>query len=156
MLMTVTCKKDYKRFVSPEIEPYVNEFLELLSDNDIKVKDQDFVVMFSLDVPHSGIAGYAVGMFNDDFVSININPIIWGFLNNSQKRTLIFHELSHDLFNTLHSDDVFVMNPQLHQPLRSSLNDTSKSDKELPPKRFAPCIPPEASPQAYNPFTVDS
>ena len=131
MLMTVTCKKDYKRFVSPEIEPYVNEFLELLRDNDVRVKDQDFVVMFSLDMPHSRIAGYAVGMFNDDFVSVNINPIIWGFLNNSQKRTLIFHELSHDLFNTLHSDDVFVMNPILHQPLRSSLNDTNKSDKEL-------------------------
>ena len=131
MLITVTCKKDYKRFVSPEIEPYVNEFLELLSDNDIKVKDQDFVVMFSLDLPHSRIAGYAVGMFNDDFVSVNINPIIWSVLNNSQKRTLIFHELSHDLFNTLHSDDVFVMNPQLHQPLRSFLNDTKKSDKEL-------------------------
>lgn len=126
-----TYKKDYKYFVEPEIKPYVNEYIKLLKDNNVKVKEQDFVVLFSHVMPAPRIAGYAFGMFEDDFVMVNINPNIWVFLTKQQKRTLIFHELSHDLFNTLHSHDVFVMNPILHNPRESVLNDTNKSDIEL-------------------------
>jgi hypothetical protein len=33
---------------------------------------------------------------------------------------------------------------------------TSRSDSELPPSRFDPCMPPATSPAAYRPGTVDS
>tara|TARA_R100000541_G_scaffold50989_1_gene58312 strand:- start:230 stop:676 length:447 start_codon:yes stop_codon:yes gene_type:complete len=130
-IITLTCKKDYKSIISPDLQSYVSEYLSLLEDNNVKVKEQDFIVVFNSMMPSPRIAGYAYGMFKDDYVLVNINPRIWSTLNNSQKRTLIFHELSHDLFNILHSDDVFVMNPILHQPLESFLNNKKKSDKEL-------------------------
>ena len=131
MMVSFSCKKEYKYFVSPQIQPYVKEYLKLMRDNSIKVKDQDFVIIFNSKMPMPNIAGYAYGMFKDDFVLININPMIWSVLNKHQKRTLIFHELSHDLFNTLHTSDVHVMNPQLHNPIISFFNNTKKSDKEL-------------------------
>ena len=131
MMLNFSCKKEYKYFVSPQIQPYVKEYLKLMRDNGIKVKDQDFMIVFNSKMPLPSIAGYAYGMFKDDFVLIAINPIIWSGLNKQQKRTLIFHELSHDLFDCLHTNDVHVMNPQLHGKLESLFNNTTKSDKEL-------------------------
>lgn len=122
---------DYKYYVSPQIEPYVNEYFELLRDNDITVKRQNFVVMFNSKMPHPSIAGYAWGMFRDDVVIVNISPKIWIFLNKQQKRSLIFHELSHDLFNSLHTEDVYIMNPELHSRSEAYFNNTKKSDREL-------------------------
>ena len=36
------------------------------------------------------------------------------------------------------------------------LPNTIRSDSELPPNRFEPCIPPEHSPTAYRPLMPDS
>jgi len=114
LLISLGSCKNYEYHVSEEIQPYVDEYFEILDDNDIDYKDQDFYVLFDGLIDLTGFVGYAHGMFDSTYVHISIHRAYWSTLSDKQKKILIFHELSHDLFDTLHTWDVFIMQPQMH------------------------------------------
>tara|TARA_R110002153_G_scaffold28045_1_gene86953 strand:- start:768 stop:1223 length:456 start_codon:yes stop_codon:yes gene_type:complete len=123
--------KSYKYEVSEDLQPYVDEYFEILDDNDIKVKDRDFKVVFDDSLTETRFAGVAHGMFDPERVEVSVHPIFWTYLNERQKKILIFHELSHDLFDSLHTNDVFLMQPVMHSRFTSIMVDWDKAVKEL-------------------------
>ena len=106
--------KNYEYEVSEPLIPYVDEYLQILKDNDISFRKQDFTVLFDEGLVGTNYVGYAIGMFNKKTVKVSINPFFWKSLNNKQRKILIFHELSHDLFDSMHTKDVFFMQPVIH------------------------------------------
>lgn len=117
--------------MSDQLKPYVLEYLRVLEENNIEYKEQNFVVMFDIGLIHQDAAGVAYGMFNDSFVFVGICPRSWQQLNNDQKKWLIWHELSHDLFNIRHTNNVEVMKPVMIDALSLSILDKEKIYKDL-------------------------
>ena len=95
------------------------EYLLTLDNYDIEFKKQSFIVVFDADIIRTDILGMAKGMYNDSLVYVIINPDIWRRLTTKQRRHLIFHELSHDMFNTEHTTEVELMRPSMATPLQS-------------------------------------
>jgi len=96
-----------------ELMPYVNEYIEFLKDNKIGFTFQTkFIVMFNPFLDQGRIVGYAEGMFEEGVVNVYVSERIWETLNEGQRKWLIFHELSHDLFDLLHGS-CELMKPRL-------------------------------------------
>lgn len=109
----------YTYELSKELQPYVFEYLSTLENYDIKFKKQSFIVVFDADIMRTHLIGQAKGMFNDNLVYVKINPSLWQELTTKQKRHLIFHELSHDIFNIEHTTEVELMKPSMASPAQS-------------------------------------
>jgi hypothetical protein len=109
----------YTYELSRELKPYVFEYLSTLEKHEIEFKKQSFIVVFDADIMRTPLVGQAKGMFNNDLVYIKINPKIWRNLTHKQRRHLLFHELSHDLFNIEHTKDVELMKPSMPSPSQS-------------------------------------
>ena len=123
-LLFINCTSQVKEPVytyelSKELQPYVFEYLSTLEKYDIKFKKQSFIVVFDADIMRTPLIGQAKGMFNDSLVYVKINPSLWRELTIKQKRHLIFHELSHDIFNILHTEDIELMRPSMASPAHS-------------------------------------
>jgi len=123
-LLFINCTSQVKEPVytyelSKELQPYVFEYLSTLEKYDIKFKKQSFIVVFDADIMRTPLVGQAKGMFNDSLVYVKINPSLWQELTTKQKRHLIFHELSHDIFNILHTEDIELMRPSMASPAHS-------------------------------------
>jgi len=109
----------YTYSINKELQSYVKEYLLTLDNYDIEFKKQSFIVVFDADIIRTDILGMAKGMYNDNLVYVIINPDIWRRLTTKQRRHLIFHELSHDIFNTEHTTEVELMKPSMATPLQS-------------------------------------
>tara|TARA_R110001606_G_C14903986_1_gene594378 strand:- start:26 stop:487 length:462 start_codon:yes stop_codon:yes gene_type:complete len=109
----------YTYSINKELQSYVKEYLLTLDNYDIEFKKQSFIVVFDADIIRTDILGMAKGMYNDSLVYVIINPDIWRRLTTKQRRHLIFHELSHDMFNTEHTTEVELMRPSMATPLQS-------------------------------------
>ena len=121
----------YTYEVSRALQPYVFEYMATLDKYEIEYKKQSFIVVFDSDIMRTPLVGQAKGMFNDDLVYVKINPRDWGYLTPKQRRHLIFHELSHDIFNTLHTEDIELMKPSLPSDVKSFAMDIDKEIDEL-------------------------
>ena len=121
----------YTYELSKELQPYVFEYLNTLEKYDIKFKKQSFIVVFDSDIMRTPLVGQAKGMFNDDLVYVKINPKLWSYLTIKQKRHLIFHELSHDIFNIEHTEKVELMKPSMASPSQSFQMDIEKEITNL-------------------------
>ncbi len=131
LLITLISCKSYKYEVSDRLQPYVDEYFEILAENNIKVKKRDFKVVFDTNLVKTPYAGFSHGMFDSNRVEVSIHPYYWNMLNERQKKILIFHELSHDLFDLLHTNDVFLMQPRMHTRFESNMVNWDKAIKEL-------------------------
>ena len=132
LLVSVKPKQDkFTVLISDQIKPYVVEYLNTLEANSIDYKKQNLVVMFDIGLISQDAAGIAYGMFNDSFVFIGVCPRSWQQLNHDQKKWLIWHELSHDLFNIEHTDNVEVMRPVMIDQLYLNSLDKDKIYKDL-------------------------
>ena len=109
----------YTYELSKELQPYVFEYINTLDKFGIKFKRQSFIVVFDADIMGTPLVGQAKGMFNNDLVYVKINPRLWNQLTVKQKRHLIFHELSHDIFNIEHTEDIELMKPSMPSPSQS-------------------------------------
>ena len=109
----------YTYSINKELQTYVKEYLLTLDNYDIEFNKQSFIVVFDADIIRTDILGMAKGMYNDNLVYVIINPDIWRRLTTKQRRHLIFHELSHDIFNTEHTTEVELMKPSMATPLQS-------------------------------------
>ena len=131
LLITLISCKSYEYEVSDRLQPYVDEYFEILAENDIKVKKRDFKVVFDTSLVKTPYAGIAHGMYDSNRVEVSVHPIYWNMLNERQKKILIFHELSHDLFDSLHTNDVFLMQPIMHNRFAAKMVDWDEAIKEL-------------------------
>lgn len=111
---------------SRALQPYVFQYLATLEKYDIKFKKQSFIVVFDGDIMRSNIVGQAKGMFNDDLVYVKVDPRAWGKLTPKQRKHLIFHELSHDIFNVEHTMKIELMRPSMPSPSESFVMDIDK------------------------------
>ena len=121
----------YTYSISKELQPYVREVLTTLEFHDIEFKKQSFIVVFDADIIRTPLVGQAKGMDNDNLVYVIVNPVLWGKLTVKQRRHLIFHELAHDIFNTLHTKDVELMKPSMPSPQASYYMDINKEIRLL-------------------------
>jgi len=135
-LLFINCTSQSKEPVytyelSKELQPYVFEYLSTLEKYDIKFKKQSFIVVFSPDLVRTNLLGVAKGMFNNELVYVKINPRLWNWLTPKQKKHLIFHELSHDIFNVVHTEDVELMKPSMANPFKSFIMNIDEEIKLL-------------------------
>jgi len=135
-LLFINCTSQSKEPVytyelSKELQPYVFEYLSTLEKYDIKFKKQSFIVVFSPDLVRTNLLGVAKGMFNNELVYVKINPRLWNWLTPKQKKHLIFHELSHDIFNVAHTEDVELMKPSMANPFKSFIMNIDEEIKLL-------------------------
>lgn len=94
------------------IAPYVNEYISILEKNNIKIPigKELLCVDFTSSLADDTL-GVAWGMHIDNITFIQISKENWIFLSVQQKRFLIFHELSHDIFNLNHFDTTIMNTP---------------------------------------------
>ena len=94
-----------------ELRKYTIEYLTLLNEYDVEYDKNIPVIMRMSKVMSMGVAGAAYGMMKDDEINVVINERTWKYLNDDQKRWLVYHELSHDMFDMRHFD-TDIMHPQ--------------------------------------------
>jgi hypothetical protein len=112
-----------------ELMPYVHEYMQFLKQERIGAQFQTkFVVAFNPFLDSFRFAGYAEGMNKDKEVNVYVSRMVWNRSNEGQKRWLIFHELSHDLFNLKHGT-CELMKPQLS--LKDNMETFNIAKKEL-------------------------
>ena len=109
----------YTYEISRELQPYVFEYMNTLEEFGIEFKKQSFIVVFDADIMRTNLVGQAKGMFNDDLIYVKVNPKLWNQLTVKQKKHLIFHELSHDIFNIEHTEKIKLMNSSMPSPQAS-------------------------------------
>lgn len=120
LFINCTAQQEFTYECNDALKPYLFMYLESLEKHDIKIKKQNFILVFDADIMRTPLLGQARGMFNDDLVYVKINPSSWSNLTNKQRKHLIFHELSHDIFNIEHTEDIVLMKPVMASPQESS------------------------------------
>jgi len=116
LFINCTAQDKFTYECSEALQPYLFTYLETLEKHDIKLKKQNFILVFDADIMRTNLLGQARGMFNDDLVYVKINPKLWDLLTNKQRIHLIFHELSHDIFNIEHTELIALMKPSIPSP----------------------------------------
>ena len=119
LFINCTAQDKFTYECSEALRPYLFMYLETLEKHNIKLKKQNFILVFDADIMRTPLLGQARGMFNNDLVYVKINPRVWSDLTNKQKIHLIFHELSHDIFNIEHTDMIALMRPVMASPSAS-------------------------------------
>lgn len=110
LLLLTSCNREVTpvfNSVHPYLEPYYNEFLELTGHVN---KSEVVMVEFSRLLP-DGVLGVAIGMNADSTVLVKINTNHWNELSKNQKWWLMMHELSHDILNWEHGDNILMETP---------------------------------------------
>ena len=99
--------------ISEELKPYVYDYIDvsLLYGVDVNVPSKGFYVVFDEDInieeailPQE-VLGRAYGMYNDDIVYVIINKDMFTYLSEAKRKSLIHHELNHDIHNFEHVED---------------------------------------------------
>ena len=105
-------KKPNTIAINTLLAPYVLEYKVLLEEGGVDVPwGSDLVrVKFGSTLP-KGILGIAWGMNIDNITFVEINFKSWIFLSHEQKRLVIFHELTHDVFNLEHFEITLMNTP---------------------------------------------
>ena len=98
--------------VNSQLAPFVREYVGVMKANDIKMPwGNDLVLIdFSISLPNN-ILGIAWGMDIDNITLVGINARLWNALPYEKKRLLVFHELTHDVFNVRHFDTGLMDTP---------------------------------------------
>lgn len=109
----------YQEYKKPDIiainsllGPYVLEYKVMLEESDIDIPwGSDLVrIKFGMTMPNK-VLGIAWGMDIDNITFIEINFKSWIRLTHEQKRLVMFHELTHDVFNLEHFDVALMNTP---------------------------------------------
>lgn len=97
--------------INSQLSPYVIEYRQTMIDNDIKLPWGELVrVKFGIALPYNTL-GIAWGMNIDNITFVEINVNSWQALTHQQKRLVMFHELSHDVYNLKHFDVTLMNTP---------------------------------------------
>jgi len=95
------------RYVAPELQPYTNMFAGIYNINckeHLKYPDR-FVVIFD-PAPINTRGGVCKRTSDGSSALVQINRDYWNVINEDLRFSLVFHELSHCLMNSPHSEDI--------------------------------------------------
>lgn len=93
------------------LQKYVAEYERRLTSAGIDLPWGDLVHITFTDALPMYTLGIAWGMDINDATVIDINRYAWKELTEAQRRLVMFHELSHDLFNLRHFDTEIMNTP---------------------------------------------
>jgi len=107
VLSTLEKGIDYT-FVEHPYQKYVKEFVNELEDAGIKIPEQKrWTVRTEPDFFLTTTIGQAVGMLDDRQVMLFVHPLLKN-KNPNVIRFVIWHELSHDVFNLRHGSTILM------------------------------------------------
>lgn len=116
-------------YASPEIREYVLAYFEILDNAGIEYdRNQPVMVVFNNWEAKGGVLGIAFGMYHDEYVNIHINKAMWDIFTPEERAMVIYHELSHDVFNIEHGK-IELMSP--YKPEKVDKAYLKKVTKEL-------------------------
>lgn len=116
-------------YVSPEMTSYVVKYFKMLDDAGIEYdRSQPIFVVFNNWEARGGVLGIAFGMYHDEYVNVHINKEAWAYFTPEEREMVIFHELSHDVFNLVHGS-IELMRPS--KPATIDKEFLKKVNKEL-------------------------
>lgn len=98
----LTYNTDGLRIENKELRRYTLEYLEYLDVYGIEYNRQQIINVRFNALIGFGISGLSYGMNDDSYVLVFVNPTYWEKMDDNQKRWLIYHELTHDIFNLPH------------------------------------------------------
>lgn len=111
-----------------ELYPYIQRYFNMMDENGIEYnRSQPMMIVFNYWV-RGTILGIAHGMREDGYVNVHINKQAWAILTVEERIVVMFHELSHDVFNLEHGT-IELMGTQ--KPSNVTLSDVSRMQKEL-------------------------
>jgi len=98
-------------FINPYVSELYYDYIKLIEDNNILIPQQDLILIdMSCTLPNS-ILAVAWGMYTDNTISVSVNLNTFSYLSDNQKRFLMYHELSHDIFNLEHYSCMIMTTP---------------------------------------------
>ena len=107
VLSTLEKGVDYT-FVEHTYQKYVKEFVKELEDAGIKIPEQKrWTVRTEPSFFVTTTIGQAIGMFDDRQVMVFVHPLL-KMQNPNVIRFVIWHELSHDIFNLRHGTTMLM------------------------------------------------
>tara|TARA_R110000772_G_scaffold74599_3_gene162488 strand:+ start:1987 stop:2472 length:486 start_codon:yes stop_codon:yes gene_type:complete len=111
VILTVLCtlekEIDYN-FIEHPYQKYVKEFIKELEDAGINVPEQKrWTVRTEPSFFVTNTIGQAIGMFDDRQVVIFVHPLL-KLQKENVIRFVIWHELSHDVFNLRHNTTMIM------------------------------------------------
>ena len=107
VLCTLEKEIDYT-FVEYPYQKYVKEFVKELEDAGIKIPEQKrWTVRTEPSFFVTTTIGQAIGMFDDRQVMVFVHPLL-KLQRENVIRFVIWHELSHDVFNLKHGSTMLM------------------------------------------------
>ena len=98
--------------IDPSAFEYVLDFQKDIESIGLALENDNISFSVILGELPSGVAGIAIGMFNEYCVNIILDEEIWRLLDRSERKALVYHELAHDVFE-LHHGTCDIMNGSL-------------------------------------------
>ena len=109
VMLTLRSNIDYT-FIEQPYKSYVREYVEELEKNGVKIPYQKrWTVRDEPAFFLTTTIGYAKGMFDDREVMIFLHPLL-KLKNKNYLRFVIWHELTHDIFNVRHGTTLLMKN----------------------------------------------
>lgn len=95
-------KVDTFYYIDPLVIEYVMDYQRDIRSIGLELNNDN--ISFSVVVGRLPIrvAGIAIGMMNNKAVNVVLNVSIWDSLSSAEKKALVYHELSHDVFGLRH------------------------------------------------------
>ena len=89
--------------VDKQFKYHLDRYIEILENNDITVPENQYMIYSSRKLYNTHLVGVARGMFTPMFVHIIISPT-FSYLDYEKRAWVIYHELTHDIFNIRHGE----------------------------------------------------
>lgn len=116
---------DEIQIVDARLEKYLESYIEIAGNVGLDLNyiyDKSIKISFMKIGKGNDTLGIANGMDNDDEVNIVIDTLAWEGLNELERTTTMYHELSHDILNAEHVEDVdHLMHPSYQYDSITSL-----------------------------------
>ena len=108
-MIVVSCSKEVKKdsnvfyVIDPLVHEYVMDYIKDVESIGLNVENDNKSFSVILGRLPNSVAGIAIGMFNPYCVNVILNIDIWKVLSRAEKKALVYHELSHDVFELHHN-----------------------------------------------------
>lgn len=108
-LLLISCNKEVERLpntlyvIDPLVHGYVMDYIKDVESIGLNVENDNKSFSVILGRLPNSVAGIAIGMFNPYAVNVILNIDIWKVLSRAEKKALVYHELSHDVFELHHN-----------------------------------------------------
>ena len=99
--LLITALSNAQHRIDSRLKPYVQEYFDMLDNNNIEYNTPTVLINVSQPLKGTSYLGVAKGMNNDDIVYVTISPKFFN-LSTNVKKWVMYHELSHDIFNLRH------------------------------------------------------